>query len=206
MDTLRLTSLNGDRDRRTVVTVDHVRVGEDFVVIAGPCSVESEEQTIITARKVKEALEAERALASVEISARDGGLITVGGNRSYAPGEDPGVPGLVMAAEHYNRIARLVGHGTTVAIEISVSAEFYEKDTQANNVVAEIPGTDLRDEVVMAGAHLDSVGDGPGINDNGPGSAAILAATLLPAAPRCAAPASRSRSSRCARGCPSARR
>jgi 3-deoxy-7-phosphoheptulonate synthase len=55
MDTLRLTALNGDRNRRTVVTVDHVRVGEDFVVIAGPCSVESEEQTIITARKVKEA-------------------------------------------------------------------------------------------------------------------------------------------------------
>jgi len=55
MNTLRLASLNGEGNRRTVVTVDGVRVGEDFVVIAGPCSVESEEQTIMTARKVKEA-------------------------------------------------------------------------------------------------------------------------------------------------------
>jgi 3-deoxy-7-phosphoheptulonate synthase len=55
MNTLRLTSLNGDRNRRTVVAVDGVRVGEDFVVIAGPCSVESEGQTIVTAQKVKEA-------------------------------------------------------------------------------------------------------------------------------------------------------
>jgi 3-deoxy-7-phosphoheptulonate synthase len=55
MNTLRLASLNGEGNRRTVVTVEGVWVGEDFVVIAGPCSVESEEQTIMTARKVKEA-------------------------------------------------------------------------------------------------------------------------------------------------------
>lgn len=55
MNALRLSSLNGDGNKRTVVAVDGVRVGEDFVVIAGPCSVESEEQTITTARKVKEA-------------------------------------------------------------------------------------------------------------------------------------------------------
>jgi len=55
MNALRLTSFNGDGNRRTIVAVDGVRVGEDFVVIAGPCSVETEEQTIITAQKVKEA-------------------------------------------------------------------------------------------------------------------------------------------------------
>lgn len=55
MNALRLTSFNGDGNRRTIVAVDGVRVGEDFVVIAGPCSVETEEQTIITAHKVKEA-------------------------------------------------------------------------------------------------------------------------------------------------------
>ena len=55
MNALRLAGLNGDGHGRTVVTVDNVRVGEDFVVIAGPCSVESEKQTIETAKKVKEA-------------------------------------------------------------------------------------------------------------------------------------------------------
>jgi len=55
MNNLKLASLNGDNNKRTVITVDNVKVGEDFVVIAGPCSVESEEQTIKTAQKVKEA-------------------------------------------------------------------------------------------------------------------------------------------------------
>jgi len=55
MNNLKLTSLNGEVDRRTVVTVGNVRIGEEFVVIAGPCSVENEEQTIKTAQKVKEA-------------------------------------------------------------------------------------------------------------------------------------------------------
>ena len=53
MKNLKLTSLNGKK--RTVITVDNIKIGEDFVVIAGPCSVESEKQTIKTARKVKEA-------------------------------------------------------------------------------------------------------------------------------------------------------
>ena len=55
MKSLELTSLKGDENRRTVIPVGNVKVGEDFVVIAGPCSVESEEQTLKTARKVKEA-------------------------------------------------------------------------------------------------------------------------------------------------------
>jgi len=55
MKNLKLTSVNGEETRRTVIPVDNVRVGEDFVVIAGPCSVESEEQTLKTAQKVKEA-------------------------------------------------------------------------------------------------------------------------------------------------------
>ena len=55
MKNLKLTSLKSYDNKRTVITVDNVKIGEDFVVIAGPCSVESEEQTIKTAQKVKEA-------------------------------------------------------------------------------------------------------------------------------------------------------
>ncbi len=131
------------------------------------------------AQKVKEALEAEHALASVEISARDGGLITVGGSRSYPPGEDPGVPGLVMAAEHYNRIARLLEHGAKVQLQISVAARFWEDDTKANNVLAEIPGGDRKDEIVMAGAHLDSWHAGTGATDDAAGCAVVMEAARI---------------------------
>jgi len=55
MDHLKLVAKNGDKDRKTVIAVNNVKVGQDFVVIAGPCSVESEFQTIETARQVKAA-------------------------------------------------------------------------------------------------------------------------------------------------------
>jgi len=55
MNALRLASLNGDHLGRTTILAGHVRFGEEFVVIAGPCSVESEEQTIQTAHEVKAA-------------------------------------------------------------------------------------------------------------------------------------------------------
>ena len=46
------------------------------------------------------------------------------------------------------------------------------------NVIAELEGAN-DDNVVMAGAHLDSVTEGPGINDNGSGSAALLETALM---------------------------
>ncbi|MDQ1335308.1 MAG: 3-deoxy-7-phosphoheptulonate synthase [Thermodesulfobacteriota bacterium] len=55
MNALRLASLNGDHLGRTIISAGNVRFGEDFVVIAGPCSVESEEQTLKTAQEVKAA-------------------------------------------------------------------------------------------------------------------------------------------------------
>jgi len=55
MNALRLASLNGHDIGRTVISVGDVKFGEDFVVIAGPCSVESEEQTLKTAKEVKAA-------------------------------------------------------------------------------------------------------------------------------------------------------
>lgn len=55
MKDLKLSGLNGDQNKRSVIQVGDLRIGEDFVVIAGPCAVESEEQTLTTARLVKEA-------------------------------------------------------------------------------------------------------------------------------------------------------
>lgn len=55
MKNLKLSSFNGKEIKRTTVTIGDTKVGEDFIVIAGPCSVESEEQTIETAKMVKDA-------------------------------------------------------------------------------------------------------------------------------------------------------
>jgi len=55
MKNLKLCSKNKTNGDQTIVQVGDIRVGIDYVLIAGPCSVESEEQTILTAKKVKEA-------------------------------------------------------------------------------------------------------------------------------------------------------
>jgi len=55
--------------------------------------------------------------------------------------------------------------------------EFTSNGKTGYNLIADWPGGDA-DQVVMAGSHLDSVDAGPGINDNGSGSAAILETAL----------------------------
>jgi aminopeptidase Y len=67
---------------------------------------------------------------------------------------------------------------------VGVRVDAVSERRTARNVVAELRGRDGA-RTVMAGAHLDSVPDGPGINDDGSGVAALLAlATRLAAAPR----------------------
>ena len=56
---------------------------------------------------------------------------------------------------------------------MTVTVDYTADERTAWNVIAET-GSGNDDNVVMAGAHLDSVQDGPGINDNGSGSAALL--------------------------------
>jgi Zn-dependent M28 family amino/carboxypeptidase len=64
--------------------------------------------------------------------------------------------------------------GSALAQPGSTARVFVELTTfTAENVIAELPGKN-DGNVVMAGAHLDSVPAGPGINDNGSGSAALL--------------------------------
>jgi Zn-dependent M28 family amino/carboxypeptidase len=62
---------------------------------------------------------------------------------------------------------------TTPSATVRVGVDYLAEERTTWNVLAETrTGND--DNVVMAGAHLDSVQDGPGINDNGSGSAALL--------------------------------
>ena len=124
----------------------------------------------------------EGALATLEASTRERGIVQVGGGGSREPGEDPGVPALVVAAEQYNRLARLVESEKDVEVEVDVRARFHEDDGMGQNTIAEIPGTDRGGEVVMVGAHLDSWHAGTGATDNAAGvSVAMEAVRILQA-------------------------
>ncbi|HWX42088.1 MAG TPA: M20/M25/M40 family metallo-hydrolase [Blastocatellia bacterium] len=89
------------------------------------------------------------------------------------------VPQVVVAVEHYNRIIRMIDKGTPVKLGVNISTRFYDQDPMSYNVVAEIPGTDLKDEVVMLGGHFDSWHSGTGATDNGAGSAVALEAVRI---------------------------
>lgn len=121
----------------------------------------------------------EEALATVEISSRDGGPVRVMGTRAYKAEFPKGVPALVMAAEQYNRIVRLLEAGEKVELAVEVEASFLDGDPQAYNVIAELPGTDLKDQVVMAVAHFDSWHAGTGATDNGASCAVVMEALRL---------------------------
>jgi Zn-dependent M28 family amino/carboxypeptidase len=61
----------------------------------------------------------------------------------------------------------------TPGLVMHLKTDTFRGQATTSNVLAELPGKNANN-VVMAGAHLDSVNEGPGINDNGSGSAALL--------------------------------
>ncbi|NRQ38939.1 M28 family peptidase [Nonomuraea sp. NN258] len=87
-----------------------------------------------------------------------------GGNRAH------GRPGYRASIDHVK--AKLDAAGFTTALQ-----SFTYGGATGYNLLADWPGGDESD-TLMVGAHLDSVSAGPGINDNGSGSAAILEVAL----------------------------
>ncbi len=90
-------------------------------------------------------------------------------------------PAIVLAAEHYNIIARLLEHNIPVKLRINVQTKFYDADENSYNVIADIPGTDpvLKDQIVMVGGHLDSWHAGTGATDNADGAATVMEALRI---------------------------
>lgn len=87
-----------------------------------------------------------------------------GGNRAH------GQPGYRASLDYLKE--KLDAAGFTTSVQ-----EFTAGGGTGYNLVADWPGGD-GEQVLMAGAHLDSVGDGPGVNDNATGSAALLQVAL----------------------------
>jgi Zn-dependent M28 family amino/carboxypeptidase len=88
-------------------------------------------------------------------------------------------PQVVLSIEHYNRLARMLEAGERVRASFNIDAQFIDTDPTAYNTVAEIPGTDLKDEVVMLGGHLDSWHGGTGATDNAAGVAVAMEAVRI---------------------------
>ncbi|MGB5552806.1 MAG: M20/M25/M40 family metallo-hydrolase [Thermoanaerobaculia bacterium] len=130
-------------------------------------------------RALNDFLIKEGAVAVVDISSRDGGTLRLGSAGSREPGASVGLPTIAMATEQYNWILRLLEEEQDVELEIDIEAQFYDDSLMVYNTIAEIPGTDKADEVVLLGAHLDSWHPGTGSNDNGTGTAVVMEAVRI---------------------------
>ena len=161
-------------------------------------------QTAFTRRKLRFLVEEGAAFLADPSLSGDGGTLFVASasiplpesTGTQGPGQGPGgsrtsiwdkdapatLPQMVIATEHYNRLVRMLDQGESLKMEVDLAVEFHDDDLMAYNTVAEIPGTDLKDELVMLGGHMDSWHSGTGATDNAAGvSVAMEAVRILKA-------------------------
>jgi hypothetical protein len=89
------------------------------------------------------------------------------------------LPQVVVSGEHYNRMLRILQAGEKVRMNVNLEVQFQDQDLMGYNTVAEIPGGDLKDEVVMLGGHMDSWHGGTGATDNAAGCAVAMEAARI---------------------------
>lgn len=89
------------------------------------------------------------------------------------------VPTVVMRNEDFGRIVRLVQGGRKVDLEFDIRNKIFPEGKTAYNTVAEIVGTDKKDEVIMLGGHLDSWHSATGATDNATGCAVMMEAARI---------------------------
>ena len=109
----------------------------------------------------------------------DTGSVWVGSGGSRNADAPPVAPQVVLLTEHYGRIARTLEKDIPVTLELNVQNRFHDDTLDAFNIIAEIPGTDRADEVVMLGAHFDSWHAGTGATDNAAGSVVMMEAMRI---------------------------
>ena len=116
--------------------------------------------------------------ATVPQSPQIPGDFTSPRKNSYDADASPLIPQVSVASEHYNRIIRALQKGIHVKAEMRLDVEMTEADSSFN-IIAEIPGTDLKKEVVLIGAHFDTWHSGTGATDNGSGDAVCFEALRI---------------------------
>lgn len=117
------------------------------------------------------------AVIRVNDAGREHGQIRAFGNRNADPKLT--LPTVVMRNEDYGRITRLLADGTPVTLEFDIRNRYFPEGATSYNVIAELPGSDKKDEVVMLGGHLDSWHAATGATDNAIGCAVMMEAARI---------------------------
>ncbi|HVL67049.1 MAG TPA: M20/M25/M40 family metallo-hydrolase [Vicinamibacterales bacterium] len=141
---------------------------------------EAPDPTRLTAQAVNAAVNDLMLAANVAVRVNDAGmdhgLIRAFQNNTYDVTKAP--PTVILRNEDYGRITRLLASGMPVRLEFTVVNRTFPPG-KSYNAIAEIPGTDKADEVVMLGGHLDSWHAATGATDNAIGCAVMMEAARI---------------------------
>ena len=129
------------------------------------------------ATAVNDFLVANGAAVRVNDAGREHGQIRAFNFNGYDPSKT--VPTVVLRNEDYGRVSRLMADGTPVTLEFTIQNKEFPAGKTTYNAIAEIPGTDKADEVVMLGGHLDSWHSATGATDNAIGVATMMEAARI---------------------------
>jgi len=117
------------------------------------------------------------ALIRVNDAGREHRQIRAFNNRTFDLAK--ALPTVVMSNEDYGRISRILADGSTVELEFNIVNRVYTEGRTSYNTIAEIVGTDKKDEVIMLGGHLDSWHAATGATDNAIGCAVMMEAARI---------------------------
>src|SRR5262249_29806191 len=126
------------------------------------------------ARQRNEFFKSEGVAAVLRDSGKPHGLLNmtgIGGEKF----DIGAIPTAFITGEGYRMIFRMLKRGP-IEVEIEMTNSFSDKSVEVYNTVADLPGSEKSDEMVLLGAHLDSWDLGTGTTDNGTGSMVVLEA------------------------------
>ncbi|HET7632464.1 MAG TPA: M20/M25/M40 family metallo-hydrolase [Gemmatimonadaceae bacterium] len=123
-------------------------------------------------------------MPALRLNSQGGGRIPGAIVAQNGPGQiyddtTPQPPAVILRNDDAGRIYRIMQDGTPVTVEFNVQNRYFPEGKTSYVTVAEIPGTDKADEVVMLGGHLDSWTSATGATDNAIGCAIMMEAVRI---------------------------
>jgi carboxypeptidase Q len=107
------------------------------------------------------------------------GLLLTRGRYKIDPNDLPNEVNITLLREQFADIFQLAKEGADVQLEFDIEQTFTAGPIPLYNVLAEIPGTDLANEIVIVGGHIDSWDGARGAQDNGTGTSTTLEAARI---------------------------
>ena len=147
----------------------------------GECDPQSADPDVLDVRDVSARIDRflidNGAMVRLNDGVRRHGQIRAFSNRTYDPALV--LPTAILRNEDFGRIARLIEYGDGVVLEVEILNRDYPQGSTVFNAIAEIPGTDKADEVIMLGGHLDSWHAATGATDNATGCTVMMEAARI---------------------------